>query len=52
VHTRRDRIPDIVARARREHPYEIPGVSARPIIDGNPDYLARIAAQTDAAISA
>jgi periplasmic divalent cation tolerance protein len=51
VHTRRERVADIVARAKREHPYEIPGVSARPIIDGNPDYLAWIAAQTDAAIS-
>ena len=27
-----------------EHPYEVPGISARPIIDGNPDYLAWIAA--------
>ena len=52
VHTRRDRVADIVARAKREHPYQVPGVSARPIIDGNPDYLAWIAAQTDAAISA
>jgi periplasmic divalent cation tolerance protein len=52
VHTRCDRVTDIVARAKREHPYEIPGVSARPIIDGNPDYLAWIAAQTDASVSA
>jgi uncharacterized protein involved in tolerance to divalent cations len=52
VHTRRERVADIVARAKREHPYEIPGVSARPIIDGNPDYLAWIAAQTNATISA
>jgi len=37
---------------KREHPYQVPGVSARPIIDGNPDYLAWIAAQTDAAITA
>jgi hypothetical protein len=51
VHTRRERVADIVARAKREHPYEIPGVSAQPIIDGNPDYLAWIAVQTDAAIS-
>jgi periplasmic divalent cation tolerance protein len=38
-----------VARARREHPYEVPGVSTRPIIDGNPDYLAWIAKETDIA---
>jgi hypothetical protein len=35
-----------VARAKSEHPYEVPGVSARPIIDGNPDYLAWIAKET------
>jgi periplasmic divalent cation tolerance protein len=52
LHTRRERVADIVARAEREHPYQVPGVSARPIIDGNPDYLAWIAAQTDAAIPA
>lgn len=42
LHTTRARVPDIVARARHEHPYEVPGVSARPIIDGNLDYLAWI----------
>jgi periplasmic divalent cation tolerance protein len=46
LHTRRDRVPDIVARAKNEHPYEVPGVSARPINDGNPDYLAWIAQET------
>ena len=35
-------MPDIVARAKQEHPYEVPGISARPIDDGNPDYLAWI----------
>lgn len=49
LHTRCERVADIVARAKREHPYQVPGVSARPIIDGNPDYLAWIAAQTDTA---
>ncbi len=43
VHTLRSLIPAIVERARTEHPYVIPAVSARPIIDGNPDYLAWIA---------
>jgi hypothetical protein len=46
------RVADIVARAKREHPYEVPGVSARPITDGNPDYLRWIEEQTDAAVSA
>jgi periplasmic divalent cation tolerance protein len=46
LHTRRSRIPEIVDRAKREHPYELPGVSSRPINDGNPDYLAWISEQT------
>ena len=46
LHTSLKRVPEIVARAKREHPYEVPGVSARPIIDGNPDYLAWIAKET------
>ncbi len=39
---------EIVERAKREHLYEVPGVSTRPITDGNPGYLAWIPAQTDA----
>jgi periplasmic divalent cation tolerance protein len=39
LHTSRARVADIAARAKREHPYEVPGVSARPIIDGNPANL-------------
>jgi periplasmic divalent cation tolerance protein len=39
-------VPEIVARARREHPYEVPGISTRPIDGGNPDYLAWIAQET------
>ncbi len=46
LHTSRSRVPEIVARAKREHPYEVPGVSTRPINDGNPDYLAWIAKET------
>ena len=52
LHTHGARVADIVARAKREHPYEVPGISARPITDGNPDYLRWIEVQTDAAISA
>ncbi len=26
-HTRRDRVPEIVALAKQEHPYEVPGIS-------------------------
>lgn len=39
LHTRRSLIPAIVERARVEHPYEVPSVSARPIIDGGSAYL-------------
>lgn len=46
LHTRCDRVGDIVALAKREHPYEVPGVSTRPITDGNPDYLAWIERET------
>ena len=48
LHTSRDRVPEIVARARDQHPYEVPGVSVRPIDDGNPDYLAWMAAESRA----
>ena len=47
LHTRRGRITEIVDRAKREHPSELPGVSTRPINDGNPDYLAWISEQTE-----
>ena len=42
LHTRRDRVAEIVALAKQEHPYEVPGISTRTITDGNPDYLAWI----------
>ena len=46
LQTRRDRVAEIVARAKQEHPYEVPGISTRTITDGNPDYLAWIAQET------
>jgi periplasmic divalent cation tolerance protein len=49
LNTSRGRVAEIVARARREHPYQVPGVSTQPIIDGNPDYLAWIAKETETA---
>jgi periplasmic divalent cation tolerance protein len=48
LHTSCGRVSEIVARAKKDHPYEVPGISARPIIDGNPDYLAWIAQETAA----
>ena len=46
LHTRRDRVAEIVALAKQEHPYEVPGISTRTITDGNPEYLAWIAQET------
>jgi periplasmic divalent cation tolerance protein len=46
LHTRRDRVAEIIALAKQEHPYEVPGISTRAITDGNPDYLAWIAQET------
>jgi periplasmic divalent cation tolerance protein len=49
LHTSTTRVATIVERARREHPYKVPGVSTRPITDGNPDYLTWIAEETETA---
>ncbi|MEU6696948.1 divalent-cation tolerance protein CutA [Pseudonocardia sp. NPDC046786] len=47
LHTRRALIPAIVKRAIAAHPYQVPGISARPIVDGNAEYLDWIAEQTN-----
>src|SRR5918999_1846247 len=47
LRTRRALLPQIVDRAKREHPYEVPSVVAIPIIDGGPDYLDWILEQTE-----
>lgn len=39
MQTRSALIPEIVERVKSVHPYEVPGISSRPIVDGNPDYL-------------
>jgi hypothetical protein len=31
LHTRRDRVAEIVAVAKKENPYEVPGISTRTI---------------------
>ena len=38
VRTRKSLVPEIVARARAVHPYEVPSVVAIPIIAANPAY--------------
>lgn len=47
LHTRRSLVPAIVARVKAVHPYEVPDISARPIVDGNPDYLRWILDETE-----
>jgi periplasmic divalent cation tolerance protein len=46
LHTSRARVPEIVARAKQGHPYQVPGISVRPIDGGNPDYLTWMAEET------
>lgn len=46
LHTLKSLVAAIVERAEREHPYEVPGVTTRPIEDGNPDYIAWVLEQT------
>jgi hypothetical protein len=47
LRTRRSLLPQIIDRAKREHPYEVPSVVAVPIIDGGPDYLGWILERTE-----
>ncbi|WP_226360300.1 divalent-cation tolerance protein CutA [Pseudonocardia sp. ICBG1142] len=47
LHTRRSLVPAIVERVMGAHPYDLPSVSARPIHDGSPTYLAWIREQTE-----
>jgi periplasmic divalent cation tolerance protein len=48
LHTRRSLVPAIVARTADRHAYDVPCVIALPVVDGNPDYLAWILAETRA----
>ena len=47
LRTRRSLLPQIIQRAKQEHPYEVPSVVAVPIIDGGPDYISWILEQTE-----
>ena len=47
LHTRTVLVERIVERVKAQHPYEVPGISARPIIAGNPEYLSWIRDETD-----
>lgn len=47
LHTRASLVPDIVARIKAEHSYDVPAVIATPLIGGNDDYFAWVIAETD-----
>jgi uncharacterized protein involved in tolerance to divalent cations len=34
-----DWLLDLTRQLKASHPYEVPGISTRPIVGGNPDYL-------------
>ena len=46
LHTRRSLVPAIVARTDELHPYDVPCVIALPLVEGNPEYLRWILAET------
>ena len=46
LHTRRALVPAIVAHVTAVHPYDVPCVIALPLVDGAPDYLAWVRAET------
>lgn len=51
VRTRTSLVPRIAARLDHEHPYEVPGIIAVPIVASSPAYTTWLLAQTDAADS-
>ncbi|MFC4468866.1 divalent-cation tolerance protein CutA [Streptomyces xiangluensis] len=46
LHTRPERVAEIIARTERDHPYEVPCVISTPIADASPAYRAWIIEQT------
>lgn len=46
LHTRASLVPEIVARADRDHADDVPCVIALPVIAGHPDYLQWIYSET------
>lgn len=47
LHTRRSLVKRIIQLTKENHPFEVPGVIAMPIIDGNDDYLQWIIDETE-----
>lgn len=47
LHTQKTRVADIITWVKSQHPYDVPGISTRPIEDGNPDYLEWMHSETE-----
>jgi len=46
LRSRRALLDELVAYVVERHPYEVPNVTALPIVGGNPEYLAWLARET------
>ena len=46
LHTRADLVDEVVAFVKDRHPYDVPNVTAVPLVAGNDDYFAWIVAET------
>jgi periplasmic divalent cation tolerance protein len=46
LHTRADLVDEVVAFVKERHPYDVPNVTAVPLVGGNSDYFAWIAKET------
>ena len=49
LRSRRALLDELVAYVVERHPYEVPNVTALPLVGGNPDYLAWLSSETTAA---
>jgi periplasmic divalent cation tolerance protein len=49
LYTRASLMAEIIERTNKEHPYEMPCVVALPVVDGNPEYIKWILAETEVA---
>jgi periplasmic divalent cation tolerance protein len=48
LRSRRDLLDDLIAFVVSRHPYEVPNITAVPIVAGNPEYLAWVRGETAA----
>ena len=46
LHTRRELVDEVVAFVKAHHPYDVPNVTAVPVVAGNADYLNWIVTET------